>query len=128
MNPQKAGVVFLFVLLAEVLNAFGQYSFKKTVNDLCIPKLSALKSYAPFFKKVLAAPQVWLGLGVMAASLVFWLMALSQGDLSFVYPIGSLQYILVLLVAHFFLKEKIDKNQVLGTLLVAGGIFLIAMS
>jgi uncharacterized membrane protein len=57
-----------------------------------------------------------------------WLIALAQGDLSLVFPIGSIQYIFVLFSAHIFLNEKIDRMKLIGTFLVVAGIILITIS
>jgi len=64
----------------------------------------------------------------MAIGLVIWLIALAQADLSIVFPIGSLQYILVLFLAHILLGEKIDRMKFIGTFLVVFGIILITIS
>jgi uncharacterized membrane protein len=64
----------------------------------------------------------------MSAGMVVWLMALAQADLSLVFSIGSLQYIMILVLAHFLLGEKIDKMKLIGTFLVVAGIILITIS
>ena len=55
-------------------------------------------------------------------------MALAQADLSFVFPVGSIQYIFVLFGTSIFLGEKIDRMKLTGTLLVITGIILITLS
>jgi uncharacterized membrane protein len=64
----------------------------------------------------------------MGLGLVSWIFALAQGDLSLVFSLGSLQYVLILFGAHIFLGEKIDRMKFLGTFLVVFGIILITMS
>ena len=64
----------------------------------------------------------------MAIGLVVWLLAIAQGNLSLVFPIGSLQYILILFLAHKFLGEKIDRMKLIGTLFVMAGIVLMSVS
>jgi len=68
------------------------------------------------------------GIGSMRRRLIIWLMALAQGDLSLVYPLGSIQFILILFSAHIFLNEKIDKMKLIGTFLVVLGIVFITIS
>ncbi len=128
MTAQKIGAIVFFVLLAQIFNMVGQFLFKKTTNNIQPPRLSHMKSYGPFFHKVLRSGWVWIGLGMTAVGLVIWLAALSEGELSFVYSIGSLQYILALLTARFLLKEKVSRARLLGTVLVACGVLLITMS
>ncbi len=120
--------VIFFILLSEIWNTAGQIFFKKGTNALEVPHLKNFQAYLEFMRNILKIPAIWLGLSSMAVGLVIWLIALSQGDLSFVFPIGSLQYILILLAARIFLGEKIDRMKLLGTLLVTAGIILITLS
>ena len=120
--------LLLLVLLAEVWATAGQVLFKKSTNTLQTPDLKNWDSYARFVRKVLGIPGIWLGLGAMALGLVVWLVALAQNDLSLVFPIGSLQYILILIAARLFLGEKIDRMKLAGTLLIVAGIVLITLS
>ena len=64
----------------------------------------------------------------MAAGLTAWLFALTGGALSVVFPLGSFQYVLILIMARIFLGEKIDTMKLLGTFLVVVGIILITLS
>ena len=72
-------------------------------------------------------PYPWL-IDEEMSRLVVWLAALSQGELSLVYPLSSLQYLMVLFAARLFLKEKMDLAKITGTLLIASGIVLISLS
>lgn len=120
--------IILLVLLSEVFLAVGHTLFKKTTNALGAHNFRGVKSQVHFLKDVLTKPMIWVGFVAMAIGLVIWLVALAQGDLSLVFPIGSLQFILVLFSAHIFLNEKIDKMKLLGTFLVVVGIVLITIS
>jgi len=61
-------------------------------------------------------------------STVFWLIALSKKDLSFVYPFISLTYILVLVLSSLVLKESMGANKLVGTLIIILGLIVIARS
>ncbi len=128
MTARTVGLIIFLVLFSEILNVAGQFLFKKIVNKIRTPNLKNLQSYGRFFREVLMSKWIWLGLAMMTAGLGVWLMALSEGDLSFVYSVGSLQYILVLIVGHFFLNEKVSRARVLGTVLVACGVLLVTLS
>ena len=120
--------IILLVLLSEIFVAVGQIFFKKTTNTLDSYSLKGVHTKIRFLNDVLTKPLIWAGFLSMAIGLVIWLTALAQGDLSLVFPIGSLQFILILFSAHFFLNEKIDKMKLLGTFLVVFGIVLITIS
>jgi len=116
------------IFLTEILNVIGQIFFKKGVNTVEERDLRGAGTYIAFFKDALKRPPIWYGLGSMVLSIAVWLMALAQADLSFVFPVGSMQYILILITAHMFLDEKIDVMKLTGTLLVVLGIVVITMS
>lgn len=120
--------IILLVLLSEIFVVTGQVFFKKTTNTLGAHSFRGVHTQIRFLNDVFRRPSVWIGFLSMAIGLLLWLTALAQGDLSLVFPIGSMQFILILLSAHFFLNEKIDKMKLLGTLLVVLGIVLITIS
>jgi uncharacterized membrane protein len=120
--------ILIFIIIAEIWTAIGQVLLKKSTNSLEVHSLRGYNNLMRFIGNVLAKPTIWIGLAAMALGLVVWLMALAQGDLSLVFSIGSIQYIMILFLAHFLLGEKIDKMKLIGTLLVVLGIVLITIS
>jgi len=113
--------VFL-VLLSELWNTLGQVLFKQSTNRLSFAHEKSLKSYLDFLTQVIGQPRILLGLLAMAAGLIFWLLALSQAELSVVFPLGSIQYILILFASRLFLSETTDALRIFGTLLITLGI------
>lgn len=120
--------ILIFVIIAEIWTAIGQILFKKSTNSLEFHSLRSYGSLTRFIRNVLSKPMVWAGLLSMAIGIAVWLMALAQADLSLVFSIGSIQYIMILFLAHFLLGEKIDKMKLAGTFLVVLGIILITIS
>lgn len=116
------------VIFATFFNAMGQILFKKASNDCGTTHLSGTQSYFDFFKKVSAMPWIWLGFGLIGMGLLVWLLAISQADLSFVYPIGSLYYIFIFVLSRVFLGEEISPLKFVGALIIGAGILLITRS
>jgi len=120
--------IILLVLLSEAITVVGQILFKKSTNSVGSYDLGNRRDRIRFLSEIFRKPHLWLGVLVMAIGLFVWLLAIAQGDLSLVFPLGSLQYILILFLAHQFLGEKIDRMKLIGTLLVMAGIFLMSVS
>ena len=120
--------VLILVLISEAWTALGQILFKKSTNAIEMQSLRGVDNKINFIKNVLSKPTIWFGLIAMSAGMIVWLIALAQGDLSLVFSMGSIQYVLILFLAHFFLGEKIDKMKFIGTFLVVFGIILITIS
>ena len=120
--------IFPLVLAAVFFNSLGQVLFKKASN-LCGPThLIGARAYLDFFKKVTAMPWIWMGLGLMSVGLLTWLLAISQADLSYVYPLGSLYYVFIFILARLFLGESLSRTKFTGVLLIGLGIILITRS
>lgn len=120
--------IILFVLLAEVCTSIGQLCFKRSINNLGgnSSQFSPAKPF--FFRKLLVKPMLWAGIISMVLGLTSWISALSIGDLSIVYPLGSIQYVFILFASHFFLGETISRMKLIGTVLVILGIIFITLS
>ncbi|MFC1560228.1 4-amino-4-deoxy-L-arabinose transferase [Candidatus Margulisiibacteriota bacterium] len=73
-------------------------------------------------------PFVFLGLSMFALSSIVWLVVLSRMELSYVYPMVSIAYIIVAIVAYFLLGEKVVFIRWLGILTICLGVFLISRS
>ncbi|OIO39273.1 MAG: hypothetical protein AUJ72_01025, partial [Candidatus Omnitrophica bacterium CG1_02_46_14] len=95
--------IILVVILSAVFSASGQMCFKAASNKTKPLQMNSIAGYLNYIGNVAKYPWIWLGLGSMGVSLVIWLIAVSQANLSLVYPIGSLYYIFVLALSHFFL-------------------------
>ncbi len=73
---------------------------------------------------------LFVGLGSYAVSLVFWLFAIARLELSLAYPMLSLSYVIVYIVAANWplLNESVSWTRTLGIFIVILGVILIAQS
>ncbi len=118
----------LLVLVAEILACWGQIMIKKGANRLSTYELHKIGGFTELVRDALSEARIWYGFAAMASSLIVWIFALASADLSLVFSLGSLQYIIILLTANHFLGEKIDLPKLAGTLLVVAGIALVVAS
>jgi len=76
--------------------------------------------------------RIFLNLFVIAGvigfflSMVVWLYVLSRLELSTAYPFVALNYVLILFVSHFLLKETITPVKIMGVAVIVLGVFLIS--
>jgi drug/metabolite transporter (DMT)-like permease len=116
-NVQSVGIVLLSVLLGAV----GQLMLKSAAVSMGKLELS------PQLLVTMATnPRLILAVAIYGVSAVFWLLALSRADLSFVYPFLSLTYIAVLLGSTFLFSEVINPTRILGFAVIIGGLLIIA--
>lgn len=72
------------------------------------------------------SPLVWLGLGLYISGTVSWLAVLSRIDLAVAYPLGSMNYVLVTVLAATVLGEQVSILRWLGTASILVGILVVA--
>ena len=112
----------IIIIIGVVFAAIGQVSWKLGMNQA--GQISAMN--LAYISSVLLNPYVLLGFVMYGLSTVFWLIALSKKELSFVYPFISLTYVLVLVLSSLVLKEDIGINKIAGTLAIIIGLIIIS--
>lgn len=113
------------VLICVVLSAMGQFTMKMGMGQLGeITTARQLFNLGTLFR-MFTNPHVVTGIFLYAISVVLWLGAMSTLDISFMYPLASLAYIVTAIIAFIFLKESITLVRWAGILLVVGGCFLV---
>ena len=65
------------------------------------------------------------GLVIYAIGTLLWMAAISKRNISYLYPLASLNYILVALCGHFLLKEPLLASRWIGIAIMAAGIMLL---
>jgi drug/metabolite transporter (DMT)-like permease len=119
--------ILVLVLIAEICGASTHTFFKHGVNDIDVDNIHTLKDYLRFIKQVLAKPQIWLGLLVVSCGMGVWLLVLAHAELSMAFPLDSIQYIIILFSSYLFLGERINRDRIIGTAFIIGGIVLVAL-
>lgn len=59
---------------------------------------------------------------LLAAGMMCWLIVLSQLDVSVAYPLLSVNFIAVPLLAHWILGEKLPLCRIIGAILIVAGL------
>lgn len=83
-------------------------------------------NFIPLAIKMATSPYVVVGTGLYGVGSFLWLVLLSRLDLSFLYPFGALEYILIFLVSRFVLHERVKRARVFGVVFILIGIFILA--
>jgi drug/metabolite transporter (DMT)-like permease len=110
--------MLILVFISVFLGAMGQIAMKNGINGVEINAIIDLP-------KIVSNIYVWLGLSLYGVSAVFWLVALTRFDVSYMYPLVSMGYVLTAVFAYVFLHESIGVYRWLGILLIIGGVLLI---
>lgn len=118
--------VDLAVFGAVILAAVGHLMIKAGLAGAV-----ASASHASILGRLLvyfSQPYVLLGLAVYGIGTAMWVLAVSKHDISYVYPLSALNYVLVTLGGRFLFSESIPGKRWLGVAVVVAGIVLMQTS
>jgi bacterial/archaeal transporter family protein len=123
MTSVKNAFVLVLMVLSQV---FGDLSLSQgmkvfgEVNAISPQIVLGLVGY------LFTSPWILLGVGTLILSLLFYLVAVSRLDLSFVLPIHASSYVFNALFAWILLGEHVSNIRWLATLIVTLGVFLVS--
>lgn len=117
----------VLALLAILLSTAGQLLLKAGTNAVGAFAFS-LDNVLPVGLRMALEPRIVGGIGCYVISLVLWIMALSRSDVSVVYPLVSIGFVLNAVFAWWLLGESLSAMRVLGIGVIILGVVLVARS
>ena len=119
-------MMLLFVCI--LAGASGQICWKHAMNNREeIRDINSLFNAKTIFG-IITDKYIIAGLMFYGFALIFWLGAMSTLEISFMYPMLSLGYVIVAVLAFIFLGENISLARWAGIALIVVGSILIARS
>lgn len=119
--------VIVMILASTLLGVIGQTLLKYGMTRLG-PQSLAVDSALTILLRLGFSPYVIGGLALYLGGTFFWLVAMSQTQLSYLYPFASLSYVLLMIVAWGVFREHISVMRLLGALTICLGVMLVARS
>jgi len=123
--PEHAGVTprkYLVLATVAVCGALGDVCLSRGMKNFgAIP----LSNWTELFS-ALASPWVIAGIVLLIGFMSAYLTALSWADLTYVLPATALGYIVMALLARFFLLENVTTKRWLGISLIVAGVGFVA--
>ncbi len=104
----------LFFIPSLFFGAFGAILLKK-----------GAKKFSISIKGILNNKEILLGISLSGISMIFYLISLYFTNLSILYPLVSVNYIIVALLSVKYLDEKMNKKKWAGIIFIIFGCFLI---
>jgi Predicted membrane protein len=115
------------IIIALILGVAGQFLFKDGTANLNV-SVSGATGPLLLVWRMITNPLIFLGLVCYGLSSIFYILALKEKDVSFVYPMIASSYVLVLLFAWLFKHEAVSPIRWAGVLVVTLGVILISRS
>jgi multidrug transporter EmrE-like cation transporter len=118
--------IYLIVLLSVALTASAQILLKVGMSGVAVRQALSDGPILAILMEVVRAPAIIGGFVLYGISVVLWLWILSRLEVSRAYPFVGLGVIITMLFGVFMLGEPLSLAKVVGTILVAAGIYVVA--
>ena len=109
------------------LNVIGQLVMKSGMNKRGKLKLH-LKTLIPDIFRIYFNIHVIIGVLCYGISFFMWLAVLSNIDLSYAYPLVSVNFVLVALFSKMVFKEEVSKKRWISIFVILLGVILVTLS
>jgi drug/metabolite transporter (DMT)-like permease len=125
MIKKLAGIFFLkviaLVIIKDTIESFADLFFKMGTLSTGIHNVT-IANVLEFTSRVTANPWLWVGVIFYLVNFFLWITLLSRVDLSVAFPLSSLTYIIVPILAVAFLQEKVHFVRWAGILFIIIGV------
>jgi multidrug transporter EmrE-like cation transporter len=128
MSEGRTMFAITLVLICVLVGAFGQIVWKQGMSRMDkITNVEELLKIKTIFN-IFTNKYIIFGIVLYGLAFILWLAAMSTLDISFMYPLLSLAYVVTAIFAVSFLGEVITFSRWAGIALVVIGCILVARS
>lgn len=116
-----------YILGSVLLNAFAQILIRNGM--ICVGQLGkTFQEIVQYVISVFTNFCVLSGMFCYGLSFLLWIYVLSKVSVSIAYPLGSIGFILVPIIAFFTLGEPLSVYKIFGTIIICVGVIVLSMS
>jgi drug/metabolite transporter (DMT)-like permease len=116
---------WLLLVLCLSLMLVAQSLWKAGLARVGVIDLTSASGLALLWK-VLRSWRILVGIGIFAVTTTMWLDLLSRFELSFLYPMMSLVYVLAFFAGWLWLGEQPNTARLVGIVVICIGIFIVS--
>src|SRR5689334_21180661 len=116
------------ILLSVTITAFAQLMLKAGMTGPGVQRAIASGPSMRMLLAIVLDPLVIGGLAIYFFAAGLWLLVLSKVEVSLAYPFLAIGFVLVALFGRLFFHETLSLARIAGTLLICGGVALVARS
>jgi len=120
--------ILLVLILALVVEAVGVVFLSKGLKQIGEVQTISAREIGRTIARGAANGNIVLGIGLEAAFFGALLYLLSQRDVSLIWPLTALGFVITALAAKFVLKEEVSALRWMGVVLIVIGAALVSYS
>ncbi len=120
--------IVIVLLVALMLEAVGVVFLKKGIVEIGDLREVSVPEMFRLVKSGVTNPSILTGILFEALFFCGLLYLMSQADVSFVWPMTSLGFVITPIAAHFILREQVTGARWMGIILIVAGAGVISWS
>jgi drug/metabolite transporter (DMT)-like permease len=120
--------LLLILCIALVFEAIGVVLLSKGLKEIGQPQAMTASEIFQLIGRGATNINILLGVFFEAIFFVGLLMLMSKSEVTFVWPLTSLSFVMTTLAARFFLHEQVSTTRWVGVCLIMAGAALIIWS
>lgn len=120
-------LIAFYVSLSTLCSVFGQLTLKFAMQRIAADGGTATRE-RPLLLTMALSPWVIGGLFIYGCGVLFWLIALSRLEVSYVYPFASLSYVGIIIGSHLIFNEHILRTRLVGIAIIIFGVIIVGLS
>ena|ERR1043166_4204906 len=120
--------VIIVLLIALVFEAVGVVFLSAGLKEIGEARTFQAAEISGLVRRGATNPKILLGVLLETIFFLFLLALLKRNDVSFIWPLTSLGFVLTALSARFILHERVTPARWIGVLLIMTGAALVSWS
>lgn len=114
--------MLLHIIAPIIMTVAGEFFLKVSVASVGIG-FNVASAVA-----IVTSPGILMGVGLIGAAALLWIMGMRRFQLSFMYPFLSINYVLIVVGSEYGLQEDVSFNRYLAIVLIIIGLVFISKS
>ncbi len=115
----------IMVPLIVLFGSTGNILLSRGMKQLGAVRVASAMDLVRLFTGIFSSGWIWMGIGALLLYLGCFMVALSWADYSYVSPSSATVFVVVPLVGHFLLGEKVPPLHWVGIVIICVGVGLV---
>jgi uncharacterized membrane protein len=116
---------YIFLVLIVFFSSSGNIFLSQGMKQIGAVRVGSAMDLVRLFVRVFSNGWIWMGIAALLLFLGCFMVVLSWADYSYVSPASASVYIVVPLVGHFLLGEKVPPLHWVGIMIICVGVGLV---
>ena len=125
MNLPLRLKTYIFLVLIVLFSSSGNIFLSQGMKQIGAVRVGSAMDLVGLFARIFSNGWIWMGIAALLLFLACFMVVLSWADYSFVAPASASVYIMVPLVGHFLLGEKVPPLHWVGIMIICVGVGLV---